>query len=450
MAKRGEKGLICKLDIEKAYDSVNWHFLMRVLQKMGFGAKWREWMWSCISTAKFSVLVNGEPAGFFSSSKGLRQGDPISPYLFFMGMEVLSAFIRRAVEGRFISGCNIQRGTVSGLRINLAKSEIIPVGEVEEILEMAVELGCKDNGKKAGKDANRFFVGRRKYGKKSPPSQLGEGVCGKEKGGLGLRKLVPLNKALLGKWVWRFALAKDEMWKQVLMAKYGQEEFGWRTKKANGAFGVGVGKGARIRFWTDPWCGDVELSLRFPQLFVVAAQRNATVGDMWDQNSGELLQVLRSQRISLEEDLVFWKGGKNGKFGVKEVYGLLICPSVSLFPKNGIWVENVPSKLTFFAWEAAWGRVLTLDRLQKRGWQLLNRCYLCGSEEENVNHLLIHCTVVRVLWEIVLGVFGAQWVFPETVKEVVLSWKGSFVGKKRENLEIHSVIYFLDSLEGEE
>ena len=55
-----------------------------------------------------------------------------------------------------------------------------------------------------------------------------------------------------------------------------------------------------------------------------------------------------------------------------------------------------------------------------------------------------------MLWEIVLGVFGAQWVFPETVKEVVLSWKGSFVGKKRENLEIHSVIYFLDSLEGEE
>ena len=65
-----------------------------------------------------------------------------------------------------------------------------------------------------------------------------ERVCEEGEGGLGLRKLVPLNKALLGKWVWRFARAKDEMWKQVLMAKYGQEEFGWRTKKANGAFGV--------------------------------------------------------------------------------------------------------------------------------------------------------------------------------------------------------------------
>ena len=101
--KRGEKGLICKLDIEKAYDSVNWHFLMRVLQKMGFGSKWRGWMWSCISTAKFLVLVNGVSVGFFSSSKGLRQGDPLSPYLFVMGMEVLSVLIRRAMEGGFIS-----------------------------------------------------------------------------------------------------------------------------------------------------------------------------------------------------------------------------------------------------------------------------------------------------------------------------------------------------------
>ena len=118
-----------------------------------------------------------------------------------------------------------------------------------------------------------------------------ERVCvGKEEGGLGLRKLAPLNKALLGKWVWRFAWAKDEMWKRVLVAKYGQEEFGWRTKKENGAFGVGVwkeilkeadwcwanttfkvGKGTRIRFWKDPCCGDVELSRRFPQLFSAAA-----------------------------------------------------------------------------------------------------------------------------------------------------------------------------------
>ena len=46
--KRKEKGLICKLDIEKAYDSINWHFLMKVMQKIGFGSKWMGWMWRCI------------------------------------------------------------------------------------------------------------------------------------------------------------------------------------------------------------------------------------------------------------------------------------------------------------------------------------------------------------------------------------------------------------------
>ena len=105
--KMGKKGLICNLDIEKAYDRINWQFLLKVLQKIGFGPKWLGWMQSCISTAKFSVLVNGVPASFFSSSKGHHQGDPLSPYLFVMGMKVLSVLITRAVEGGFISECSI-------------------------------------------------------------------------------------------------------------------------------------------------------------------------------------------------------------------------------------------------------------------------------------------------------------------------------------------------------
>ena len=64
------------------------------------------------------VLVNGVPTGFFPSSKGLRQGDPLSPYLFVMGMEVLSALIRRAVEGGFISGCSIWRGRRQAVNIS--------------------------------------------------------------------------------------------------------------------------------------------------------------------------------------------------------------------------------------------------------------------------------------------------------------------------------------------
>ena len=100
------------------------------------------------------------------------------------------------------------------------------------------------------------------------------------------------------------------------------------------------------------------------------------------------------------------------------------------FPKNNIWVDKVQTKILFFAWEATWGKVLTLDRLQKRGWHLPNRCFLCGCEEETVNHILIHCIVARVLWDMICALVGVKWVFPETVKEVLLSWRGPFVGKK--------------------
>ncbi|RVX04003.1 putative ribonuclease H protein [Vitis vinifera] len=124
----------------------------------------------------------------------------------------------------------------SGLRINLAKSEILPVGEVEEVDEMAAELGLARRLEKLQRD---FLWGGGNLEKKAHLVNW-EVVCAdKENGGLGLRKLALLNKALLGKWLWRFACVKEDLWKQVLVAKYGQEDLGWRTKKANGAFGVG-------------------------------------------------------------------------------------------------------------------------------------------------------------------------------------------------------------------
>ena len=56
-----------------------------------------------------------------------------------------------------------------------------------------------------------------------------------------------------------------------------------------------------------------------------------------------------------------------------------------------IWNSWVPTKVGFFAWEASWGKVLTLDNLKKKGRALANRCFLCGKEDETVDHLLVHC-----------------------------------------------------------
>ncbi|CAL5341169.1 unnamed protein product [Camellia sinensis] len=72
--RKQKKGLILKLDFEKAYDSINWEFLFSMLSNFGFGSKWIKWMKECVSSAQISILVNGSPTAEFSPQRGLRQG----------------------------------------------------------------------------------------------------------------------------------------------------------------------------------------------------------------------------------------------------------------------------------------------------------------------------------------------------------------------------------------
>jgi hypothetical protein len=107
----GKTGCVAlKLDISKAYDRMSWEYLRAVLVRMGFSDKWVNWMAICVETVDYSVLVNGEKVGPVIPGRGLRQGDPLSPYLFILCAEGLSSLIRRAKITGDLTGTAICRG----------------------------------------------------------------------------------------------------------------------------------------------------------------------------------------------------------------------------------------------------------------------------------------------------------------------------------------------------
>jgi hypothetical protein len=167
-----EKGFVLKLDYEKAYDKVNWQFLLEVLRKSGFADKWVEWIRSFLIRGSVGLTINNEEGEFFHTRKELREGDPLSPLLFNLMVDVLIKMFKKVVVEKLIRGLGndlVEGGVISlqyvdgtilfvdnevegarnlkwvltcfelisGMRINYHKSELVPVH-----IERGEDISC--------------------------------------------------------------------------------------------------------------------------------------------------------------------------------------------------------------------------------------------------------------------------------------------------------------------
>lgn len=96
-----------KLDMSKAYNRMEWVFLEVVLKRLGFSDQWIRTVLQCVTTARYAFLINGKPCGSLSPTRGLRQGDPLSPYLFLLCAKVFTALLDKKVDEGLLQGIKV-------------------------------------------------------------------------------------------------------------------------------------------------------------------------------------------------------------------------------------------------------------------------------------------------------------------------------------------------------
>ncbi|CAL1376876.1 unnamed protein product [Linum trigynum] len=314
----------------------------------------------------------------------------------------------------------------------------------------------------------RFLWNGTGEGKRAPLVKWDLCKASKPNGGLGILDLDCFNKALLIKWLWRYIIEVGSWWRELIASKYQHKHSIWITQTLKYGFGsspwAGIskhystlwklayfdpGNGCHLSFWYDCWSPGVVLADSFPRIAAAVTAPEARIADVYissgesfswvldfnyrlrggaESEKNELLDFLNS--LNFAENLhnpcrPVWAPNVGSSFSVASVYRCLAddaFPGVPDFPDAVIWKNIIPPKICFFIWTLSHGRIPTIDKLQRVGWELANRCELCRQSEETQDHLFASCGYSMNVWNLIGSKCRINTQPRSSIIDVIRSW----------------------------
>ncbi|KAH9668523.1 reverse transcriptase domain-containing protein [Citrus sinensis] len=431
-SKSKRNGLVAlKLDISKAYDRVEWYFLEQTMRKLGFSNQWISLIMRCITTVSYSVIINGVPRGLIFPERGLRQGCPLSPYLFLLCAEVFSSLLSQAERNQQIKGLIFAKDVTISHLLFADDSLIFTKAAVADCKHLK---GLFDTYAKASgqifnfEKSSMFFSGKISEGQISAIKSIFKlKVVPKYERYLGLPSMIGRKKMSFFKDVKLKVLSKISSWHHKMFSSGGKEVLIKEVAQAIPAYAISVFKLPK------GLCEDIQRAiakfcwLQLPRLDTFkpisppTLPMDTTVAELitadstWneaklkhhfcEEDTEAMLKI--SLPPSHKEDSLLWHFDKKGEYTVKSGYQVALklkfpnqASSSASSPQrwNNLWSLNLLEKIKIFMWRASKNLLPTAENLWKRKCLQDPICKRCCRSVETIHHALMECKATKKIW----------------------------------------------------
>ncbi|GKC08592.1 RNA-directed DNA polymerase, eukaryota, partial [Tanacetum coccineum] len=448
--------MIFKVDFEKAFDSVRWEYLDDVLKSFGFGVKWRSWISGCLDSAKGSILVNGSPTPEFHFQKGLKQGDPLSPFLFILVMESLHLSFFRVLEAGLFKGININNSLsishlfyaddaifvgkwntsniktivnvlnyfhmASGLKINLYKSKLTGIGVSKEDVDLAAStVGCSTFsppfhyiGVKVGATMSRLKSWKEIMAKVSSRLSKWKLKTLSIGGRLTLLKSVITAIPIYHMSHFKVPAGILKELESIRMNFFNGTDkserkmvwIGWDkilASKKNGRLNLSKLVMAPRKLWTFKMLAN-KGSIWYDLIYAFSSLNKQGVdlltrlprGGIESEQYRNLSDAVSDIILPQMHDRWSWSLNASREFSVCSVRNVI--DDVYL-PKSEVptrWVKEVPIKINILAWKISLDKLPTRANLSARSLEILTiLCPSCNEFVESLSHIFFSCALSR-------------------------------------------------------